>query len=37
VYVENIFEARGSDFKKQTHKVCYGAGDASFVGVGVLR
>jgi putative CocE/NonD family hydrolase len=26
VYVENIFEARGSDFKKQTHKVCYGAG-----------
>jgi hypothetical protein len=35
-YVPNIFEAKASDFKAQTHSVCWGPGQASYIAVGVL-
>jgi putative CocE/NonD family hydrolase len=35
-YVANIFEAKASDFKAQTHSVCHGPGQASHIAVGVL-
>jgi putative CocE/NonD family hydrolase len=36
-FVPNIFNAKASDFKKQTHEVCHQPGAASYIGVGVLR
>ncbi|MEO7084104.1 MAG: CocE/NonD family hydrolase [Gemmatimonadaceae bacterium] len=35
-YVDNIFNARASDFKAQTHKVCHSPNAASHIAVGVL-
>jgi hypothetical protein len=35
-YVPNIFNAKASDFKAQTHRVCHSPGAASHIAVGVL-
>jgi predicted acyl esterase len=35
-YVKNIFNATASDFKAQTHSVCWGPGQASHIAVGVM-